>query len=226
MQNSTSGKKDRHALIFESACRVIRSKGFHQARITDIAKDAGISYGLVYHYFKSKAELFDAILTEWWTGLFEMMEISENSPSSVENRLGAIVSYFLDKYERHQDLVHIFITEISRSAANLTPERLKWFKIFMDRTERFISQAQMDRTLRADIKPRYLTYIFVGALESFISAMVLENQPLRGRNQKERIAAGILEVFFNGARPHDASGQISGTGLRMKYNPMSEGSKH
>jgi AcrR family transcriptional regulator len=60
-----NAKKDKVAVIFDAACAVIREKGFHQARITDISNAANISYGLVYHYFKSKSDLFDAIITEW-----------------------------------------------------------------------------------------------------------------------------------------------------------------
>lgn len=194
-------RKDKEAVIFDAACRVIRDKGFHQARITDIAQEAGISYGLVYHYFKSKADLFDAILHEWWTGLFAMMDEWEQQSQHLEEKLRALVEYFLEQYEKRPDLVHIFITEISRSSANLTPSRLKWFKVFMTRIERIIAEAQDGGILRSDVKAWYLTYMFLGAIESLVSAMVLENRPLRGRAQKQRIATGLLEVFFNGARP-------------------------
>lgn len=198
---STDSRKDKEAVILESACRVIRERGFHQARITDIAQTAGISYGLVYHYFKSKADLFDAILKEWWTDLFALMEEWESQKSGVEDQLGALVIYFLDQYQKRPDLVHIFITEISRSPSNLTPARLHWFKVFLSKIEGLMSRAQHQKLLRSDIKPRYLTYIFLGAIESFISAMVLENQPLKSRAQKQRIATGLLQVFLNGARP-------------------------
>ena len=60
----------------------------------------------------------------------------------------------------------------------------------MDRTEKIIAQAQAKKALRADVKARYLTYFFLGALESFVSAMVLENQPLKGSGQKDRIERG------------------------------------
>ncbi len=203
--SANDSRKDKEAAIFDAACRVIREKGFHQARITDIAQAAGISYGLVYHYFKSKADLFDAILGEWWNGLFQMMEKCDADEPTVERKLGAMVAYFLDQYERRPDLVHIFITEISRSSVNLTPPRLKWFKEFMSRTEGIIATAQAQTALRADIRPRYLTYIFLGAVETFISTMVLENHPLRGKAQKQRIAVSLLEVFLNGARPTNAS---------------------
>jgi TetR/AcrR family fatty acid metabolism transcriptional regulator len=199
--SSNEARKDKEAAIFDAACRVIREKGFHQARITDIAQEAGISYGLVYHYFKSKADLFDAILQEWWSGLFAMMDQWESESASVEEKLGGVVRYFLDQYERRPDLVHIFITEISRSLSNLTPARLQWFKVFMGRIESIIADAQAKNLLRTDVKARYLTYIFLGGMESFMSVMVFDNQPLRGRGQKQRIATALMEVFFNGARP-------------------------
>jgi len=195
------GRKDKETAIFDAACRVIRKKGFHQARITDIAQEAGISYGLVYHYFKSKTQLFDVILAEWWNSLFAQMEDCDRNHQRVEDKLGALVEYFLDQYEKRPDLVHIFITEISRSSTNLTPPRLKYFKSFMDRVETMLSNAQTENAVRSDVKPRYLTYIFLGAVETFVSTMVLENHPLKGRNQKQRIADSLLTVFFNGARP-------------------------
>jgi TetR/AcrR family fatty acid metabolism transcriptional regulator len=193
-------KQSREIAIFEAACHVIRNKGFHQARIVDIARQAGISYGLVYHYFRSKAHLFDAILKEWWTSLFEVIDRCEAEPSTTEGKLGVIVDYFLDLYETRPSLMHVFITEISRSSANLTPAHLEYFKVFFKKTEQIMSRGQAEGSLRGDVRARYLTYIFLGALEAFLSAMVLENQPFKGRDQKKRIAEGLLEVFFNGAR--------------------------
>ncbi len=202
--HSMDHKKEKQAAIFEAACSVIREKGFHQARIVDIARHAGISYGLVYHYFGSKADLFDAISKEWWDGLYAMMDQCESQPASIDDRLAMIVNYFLDLYERRPNLVHVFIAEISRSTANLTPARLEFFTRFFDRTERIMAGAQDLGTLRKDVKPRYLTYIFLGALEGFISTMVMGEQLLKGREQRKRIARGILDVFFYGA---SASGQ-------------------
>jgi AcrR family transcriptional regulator len=198
-RHSNQSKRNREAAIFEAACTVIREKGFHQARIIDIARQAGISYGLVYHYFRSKADLFDAITKEWWNGLYSTIDACEAQASTIEERLGIIVNYFLDLYDKRPNLVHVFITEISRSTANLTPAGLEFFKRFFDRTERMMAQAQSAGTLRSDIRARYLTYIFLGSLESFLSTMVLEKQPFTGRSQKKRIASGLLEVFFNGA---------------------------
>lgn len=192
-------KRNKEASIFNAACAAIREKGFHQARIMDIARKAGISYGLVYHYFRSKGELFNTILQEWWNGIWKMMDHCEAADLSVEGKLEVIADYFLDLYEDNPDLVHIFVTEISRSSANLTEESMDCFRRFFDRVEALIASAQEAGTIRTDVRARYLTYIFLGALEGFLSAMVLENRPMEGRRRKKRIADGVLHVFLHGA---------------------------
>jgi TetR/AcrR family fatty acid metabolism transcriptional regulator len=191
-------KKPKEEAIFEAAVKVIKQKGFHKARMSDIANEAGISYGLVYHYFNNKEDLLEAILHRWWEGLFSLMvEIEDEYPVPI--KLRRIILYFLDSYQRHPDLVNIFITEISRSTSNLTSNRLENFKKSMALTEKVIVEGQEKGILRRDFKARYLTYSFLGALETFVSAMVLVDQKIKGDRQKKRIADSIVEVFLNGA---------------------------
>jgi AcrR family transcriptional regulator len=192
-------KNNKEASIFAAACAAIREKGFHQARIMDIARKAGISYGLVYHYFRSKDELFGAINREWWSGIWKMMDECESSELSIEGKFGIIAEYFLDLYDENPDLIHIFVTEISRAGSNLTQESIDCFRRFFDRVEALIAKAQGEGRIRTDVRPRYLTYIFLGSLEGFLSAMALENRPVEGPRRKKRIAEGVLQVFFHGA---------------------------
>ena len=195
-----AAQKEKEGLIFDAALKGIKKKGFHKARMTDISNEAGISYGLVYHYFKNKEDLFDNILNLWWGGLFQLMENILKSEDIVHERLRRIILYFFDTYQNHPELVNIFITEISRSTSNLTRIRLEHFIKFMKLTDTLMENGQKQNLLRKDIKARYLTYIFLGAMETFITAMVLVDQQIGGDEQKRRIAESILEVFLNGAR--------------------------
>jgi AcrR family transcriptional regulator len=199
-KNPEDSKKIKEDAILEAALRVIKKKGFHKARMGDIAREAGISYGLVYHYFKTKEDLLETILGRWWDGLFGLMAETRAAGENVPEKLRRIILFLLDSYQHHPNLVNIFITEISRSTANLTRKRLERFKGFMALTEEVIVEGQTKGVLRDDFKARYLTYIFLGALEAFVSAMVLVNQKIKGDGQKEKIAESILEVFLNGAR--------------------------
>jgi TetR/AcrR family transcriptional regulator, fatty acid metabolism regulator protein len=193
-------RKVKEEAIFTAALKAIKEKGFHKTRMSDIAERAGISYGLVYHYFQSKENLFDALVNHWWEGLFTLMTRLREQPDPLRKKLGHIIHYFLDTYQKEPELVTVFITEISRSTSNLTPARLENFKTFMSNTEQIILEGQENGVLRADFKARYLTYIFLGALETFVSTMVLADQQIKGNAQKQRIAESILEVFLNGAK--------------------------
>lgn len=193
-------KLEKEAVIFEAACRVFRNKGYHQARMADIAREAGISYGLVYHYYKSKSDLFDALYEEWWGGFDRVTGSLVLANLPVEEKMGRIARYFLDEYQKRPDLVHIFITEFSRSSANLTPERLDRFKKLMAVTEAIISKAQKDGFIRIDLKARYLTWFFLGAIEALLSSMVLENQPIKSQDAKQRLSDAVIKMFFEGAR--------------------------
>ncbi len=199
-QEPSSSRRAREEAIFSAALRVIKRQGFHKARMADIAREAGISYGLVYHYFRNKEDLFESILQHWWDGLFRLMAEIDRSPADLRSQLRQVIDYFLNHYQRQPEMVNIFITEISRSTTNLSPARLEHFTSFMALTEELMAQGQRSGVLRTDLRARYLTFIFLGALETFISVMVLGDQPLTDERQKERIAESILEVFFNGAR--------------------------
>ena len=200
IEDSVRPRPDKRSLIQDAAIKVFATHGYHGSRISDIASEAGIAYGLVYHYFKNKEDLFDAVINRWWEGLYDLMETVAASGAETEKKLRRVIDYHLDTYQANPELGSIFITEISRAAANLTRDRLERFKKFMSLVEKLISEGQARGTIRNDYRPRYLTYVFLGAIETFLSALVFAEQNIEGPAQRERIAECILEVFLNGAK--------------------------
>ena len=55
-------------------------QGFHACRVSDIADEAGVAYGLVYHYFKSKEEVLNELFTERWSLLLAAIEETDGEP--------------------------------------------------------------------------------------------------------------------------------------------------
>ncbi len=56
--------EDRREQIIGAAMRVFSQKGFTRATNKDVAREAGITPGLIYYYFESKEALLKAILEE------------------------------------------------------------------------------------------------------------------------------------------------------------------
>ena len=67
---STNGA-DKRRLILDAAVRVFARKGYHTSRVGDIAEEAGIAHGLLYHYFGSKEEVLETVFRENWRDLLE-----------------------------------------------------------------------------------------------------------------------------------------------------------
>ncbi|HYU61549.1 MAG TPA: helix-turn-helix domain-containing protein, partial [Solirubrobacterales bacterium] len=65
---------DKRRLILDAAIRVLARQGFHSTRVSDIADEAGVAYGLVYHYFKSKDEVLNELFSERWSLLLAAID--------------------------------------------------------------------------------------------------------------------------------------------------------
>jgi len=107
-------KTDREKFIIDAALKVFSTKGYASTRMADIAKEAGMSYGLVYHYFENKEKLFDAIVEDWWSGFYDELEMLRQSDIRTDEKLIEIIRYILKVYEHKPNQLSIFVTEVSR----------------------------------------------------------------------------------------------------------------
>ncbi|HNC15582.1 MAG TPA: helix-turn-helix domain-containing protein, partial [Solirubrobacterales bacterium] len=62
---------ERRRQILDAAVRVFARQGFHSTRVADIADEADVAYGLVYHYFSSKENVLNELFIQRWSLLIE-----------------------------------------------------------------------------------------------------------------------------------------------------------
>ena len=75
---------ERRRQILDAAVKVFARSGFHGARVGDIAEEAGVAYGLVYHYFKSKEDLLETIFRDTWTQMSRVREVEGSGVDASE----------------------------------------------------------------------------------------------------------------------------------------------
>ena len=192
-------KIDRGKIIVDAALKVFSRKGYADTRMADIAREADMSYGLVYHYFENKENLFDAIVEEWWTGFYNELEELQKRPVPTEEKLVGIIRYILSVYGSKPNQISIFVTEVSRGFVYHahTKGRDKFNRLFTLCRE-IILEGQAKGVLRSDIQAHYLAYVFLGSIDTFLSVMILGNETLTPGREK-RIIEGITQVFLHGA---------------------------
>jgi AcrR family transcriptional regulator len=188
-------------LILDAAIRVFARTGYHDARVSDIASEAGIAYGLVYHYFRNKEEILRTLFDERWTVFVEAVEAIADTPRRSEEKLEAIAASILGAYRVRRDWVKVFVLEIQRSARFAEPGQLRAVGRFFQAVAKILRTGQANGELRRDLDAEVASFVFVGGLEIVITGLVLgvireEDEPPEAWASK--VARTVVEVFLRG----------------------------
>ena len=107
---------DKRRVILDAAVRVFARQGFHTCRVSDIADEAGVAYGLVYHYFSSKEEILNTLFLERWDVMLAAIAAADASERSPRDKLYAIAAFIVDSYRHDPELMKVIIVEVTRAA--------------------------------------------------------------------------------------------------------------
>lgn len=97
--------------ILQAALEVFSEKGYHKAKIEDIAQCAGIGKGTVYEYFSSKEQLFQAMLKEGVAQLNEALILELKNQDTIKGKLTTFVRKNVEMFVHHRPLARIAIME-------------------------------------------------------------------------------------------------------------------
>src|SRR5262245_66205963 len=90
LTDRSTGQEDKRRLILGAAVRVFARKGYHTCRVGDIAEEAGVAHGLLYHYFDSKDEVLQTIFRDTWAMMMEKIESVQETGEPEGDRMGQV----------------------------------------------------------------------------------------------------------------------------------------
>ena len=177
--------------ILEAAIRVFAEHGYHGSRVGDIAEDAGVAHGLLYHYFASKEDVLRTIFVENWGQLIVRFRAVETSDEPAEKKLEGIAKILLRTWRNDPALVTVMVREVARSQhlQDRVDEVREAFAIL----ERVIEEGQAAGVFRRDVDARLAAWVIYGGLEEVLTGWVLGQLPDADRNvdDAERTAIGV-----------------------------------
>ncbi len=196
-------RRDKREAILEAAIKVFARSGYHRARISDIAREAGIAYGLVYHYFKNKEEILSTIFEERWSTFLEAVDGVARRDASVQDKLVSVAALILNAYRLRPEWVKVLVLEIQRSSRFAEPGQLRAVGALFQSVARVLRSGQESGELRADLDPDVACYVFVGALELVLTSLVLDlahpGDSEGGESEYYlKVAATVVDIFLNG----------------------------
>jgi AcrR family transcriptional regulator len=167
--------EDKRTRILDAAIRVFAQHGYHEARVGDIAEDAGVAHGLLYHYFASKDDVLRTIFVENWGQLIARFRVVELSSEPAGEKLEGIAKILLRTWRNDPALVTVMVREVARS--HQLQDRVDEVREAFAIVQRIVEEGQAAGVFRRDVDARLASWLFYGGLEEVLTGWVLGQLP-------------------------------------------------
>jgi TetR/AcrR family transcriptional regulator, fatty acid metabolism regulator protein len=189
-------QEERRRQILDAAVRAFAEKGYHACRVSDIAEEAGVAYGLVYHYFESKDAVLEAVFREMWGRMVGVIEGIIEMEESPREQLRKTCAFVLRTWRDYPDVVRVLVREVARSG-DLFYREVEEIGLAFAALQRIVENGQAQKVFREDLPPRLGAWIIYGALEEILTGWVLGRLPGDDEDVREAERA-VVAVLSNG----------------------------
>ena len=180
---------------------VFANKGYHGCRIADVAREANVAYGLVYHYFKNKEELLQSVFTESFGRFTRLIDEIASGEGSTEKKVEDIANFAIEAFRQDPRAVRVLILEIARSPAFRELEKRSAFVEAIRVTSTVIARGQEIGEVRPGLDPFIAACVLFGAIEVALTAFVLGNLDATNEEHIRKAKQGVVEIFLRGVAP-------------------------
>jgi TetR/AcrR family fatty acid metabolism transcriptional regulator len=189
-------QEEKRRQILEAAVRAFARKGYHACRVGEIAEEAGVAYGLVYHYFGSKEEVLQTIFRDTWTQMLARISELEAEGDPAGEQVRKVTALILRTWIRDPDLVRVLVREVTRSPEQLQ-QQIDEIGHAYEALERIVRRGQESGEFRREIDPQLAATIFYGALEEVLTGWVMGQLP-GGENEVAKAEQAVVSLLCDG----------------------------
>jgi len=167
---------ERRNRILTSATRIIGEKGFQNATIAEIAREAGIGDATIYEYFKNKEDLLLAIPVETTKDLIAQINEHMMGIKGAFNRLRKFIWWWLNYVEKNPGYGVVVLLELKTSKTYVSTEAYQAARNFYQIILNIIKEGQEEEAIKREINPYLARSLCVGAMEHIIIRWLLKDR--------------------------------------------------
>ena len=208
--------QDRRKTILRAAVEVFARKGYHGCRIADVAREANVAYGLVYHYFRNKEELLQLVFETGWGGFVARIRDAAEGQAPLNEKVQRIFQVAFDGYRADPRGVRVLVLEFARGPGTGEANRRSAFAEVMQITRAMFERARFRGELRADLEPSLCAAMLFGAVEMGLTSLVMGLLDGRDEAVLARAQAQLADSFLHGTLAAEASWKQDRSGSRLK----------
>jgi TetR/AcrR family transcriptional regulator, fatty acid metabolism regulator protein len=199
---ATTVQEERRRQILEAAVRAFARRGYHGCRVSDVASEAGVAYGLVYHYYGSKEALLDAIFRQTWGAMLATINSVQELDDPAHEKVRKVTEIVLRTWRRDPDLVRVLVREVTRSS-QVQRERDE-IELAFAALQRIVADGQSGGDFRTDLDARLTATIWYGALEEILTGWAFGQLP-DGDDDIAGAEHAVVELVAGGLAPDRAA---------------------
>lgn len=187
--------KDKEERILKAAIKVFARKGFYNARISEIAKEAGVADGTIYLYFRNKYDLLITIFEREMSRIIQQVRKELESLPDAKSKLERYAFLHLNLVEEYRDLAELFQVELRQSYKFMKEHRFRKFAEYVNIISAIVREGQAAGLFRPDVKPGIFKRAFFGALDEMSRFWILSS---RKKYSVSTAAKQIASFFLEG----------------------------
>lgn len=188
---------DKRRLILDAAVKVFARRGFTQCRVADIADEAGVAYGLVYHYFRSKDAVLDTLFLERWNVMVDVIGEVDGRDIPAAEKLRAVAGFIVESYRHDPELMKVIIVEVTRAANSFGRTHLPEIRRAYDRIAEIVQGGMRTGEFRGAVTPHFAAMAFYGAIEQVLTGWIFADGPV-GDAEFDAAKDSIVETICGG----------------------------
>ncbi len=188
---------DKRRLILDAAVKVFARRGFNQCRVADIADEAGVAYGLVYHYFRSKDEVLDTLFLERWNVMVDVIGQVDGQEIAASEKLRSVAGFIVDSYRHDPELMKVIIVEVTRAANSFGRTHLPEIRRAYSGLAEIVEGGVRTGEFRDAVSPYFAAMAFYGAVEQVLTGWIFADEPI-GDAEFDEAKDLIVETICGG----------------------------
>lgn len=188
---------DKQKSIANAAVKVFARDGFHGAKITRIAEEAGVATGSVYLYYRNKESILHHLFSELWQAMHDSFEsLLERKDCSAQEKIELLIDNIFDLFSQNPPLALLFVNEQHHLLREGTGEFMHYYIDFLRMGEQVVRDGIRRGEFTTDIEPRSFTNFVFGGIRQLLHqwARAPRQFPLNTirRNIKDITMHGLL----------------------------------
>ena len=192
MKNKSNEKYYR---IINAATKIFAKKGFFQAKVSEIAKEAKVADGTIYLYFENKDSILISLFEEQMKRVLDDMREEISKEKDALKKIERFALNHLKLIEQNKDVAEIIQVELRQSSKFMKEYKNEKFAEYLNLIGDIIQEGQEKGIFKKDIIPGIAKRAFFGALDEMSRFWVLSS---RRKYDIETAAKQISEYFLSG----------------------------